>query len=559
MPLQRRAQAWALRLLPWLPYILVAGTVMIPLLGPGFIFAPDMTFAPKLPMPDAVTPSYPFFALLHGVNFLIPATVIQKLILCTALVLPGIGMHRLTRLWHLPSVNTTEWQWACYVSGLVYMVNPFVYSRLMTGQYLVLLGYGLLPFAVSALWRYASGPGRDTGVRLCLLILALSALSLHTLGIFAVVMVAVLLSKGYQRRQQEAWLRQLIKTTALLVVAVLGASSYWLVPALAGSGSTAQIVSNFGAADISAFAVQGDGLGRLGNVLGLQGFWADARNLYLMPGDIFSGWIAPLILLWLLVLAGVVWLWRVHRPLVLLLGTLAVLGICLALSTSIDSLSPLIAKATAAVPFVAAYREPQKFLMLTALAYGYFAGVGAIVIREQLRTRTLGQYIHTVTLILLLVPLATAPLLLWGCYGQFTPRSYPADWYAANNYLNTRLQPGETVLFLPWHLYMRFSFTDGITSNPADKFFDAPVIISDKADYRGAASYFTSTEQKILSNSVLPRASSTQNLSLQLRQLHIRYVILSKNFDYKAYAYLDRQSGIAKTYDSKTLRIYSVK
>ena len=132
--------------------------VMWGLLKPGYLFSVDLAFGPDYPQEifqhhvlgdganlevtgttHLVTVLYATVTYLLG--FILPAWVIQKLFIVLALALSGIAAYRL-----IPSVNT----YGRYFSGLLYMINPFIYVRLLSGSLLSLFSYALLPLAVKA-------------------------------------------------------------------------------------------------------------------------------------------------------------------------------------------------------------------------------------------------------------------------------------------------------------------------------------------------------------------------------------------------------------------------
>src|SRR6476659_7363991 len=131
-------------LLPYVPYLVLSLLVLGPLLLPGFVLTMDMVFTPVLRMPDHVDNTWLFYVLLHVLNFVLPADVIEKTMLLAALMLSGIGAHRILRL--LRPSGEKYVTLAIYIASAFYIINPFVYDRLMSGQYGVVLGYSLLPW-----------------------------------------------------------------------------------------------------------------------------------------------------------------------------------------------------------------------------------------------------------------------------------------------------------------------------------------------------------------------------------------------------------------------------
>jgi hypothetical protein len=140
----------------------------------------------------------PFHYLANAVNAVLPGWLIQKLILLAIFTLAGLGMHRLV---------PAESLWAKYAAGVLYVINPFTYSRFMTGQYLVLAGYALMPWFVGHCYDFLDTPTWRTALRLTLWTAAIGFLSIHFLG-FAVGsrphrILASLLSAIAEHRQAQ--------------------------------------------------------------------------------------------------------------------------------------------------------------------------------------------------------------------------------------------------------------------------------------------------------------------------------------------------------------------
>ena len=126
-------------------YALLALAILLPLLDRGYILTLDMVFTPHFAVPHFSDPHFLFLSLLHVLNFLLPSDIIQKLVLLTIFASAGAGMHYFMASLRSIRIDSHSWDWACYFAGILYVCNPFVYSRFMSGQYLVLLAYALLP------------------------------------------------------------------------------------------------------------------------------------------------------------------------------------------------------------------------------------------------------------------------------------------------------------------------------------------------------------------------------------------------------------------------------
>ena len=75
----------------------------------------------------------------------------ERVLLVAIVLLAGLGVHRLV---------AGERAGLAAFAGVLYAINPFVYDRLLTGQWFLLLGYAVLPWALRALIRTLRGERR---------------------------------------------------------------------------------------------------------------------------------------------------------------------------------------------------------------------------------------------------------------------------------------------------------------------------------------------------------------------------------------------------------------
>lgn len=548
--IKRPAALW-----PVLVYGLLAALILLPLLKPGFILTLDLVFTPQLPMPTQATNEYVLHTLLHMLSLVVPGDVIEKVLLAVILIGSGIGAHRLAAyLQSDQSKDKAAWPLVTgqYLAGALYMINPFTYSRFMAGQYLVLLGYMLLPFFVICLLRFLQKPDWRRCLWLAGMLTLLGAVSIHTLGLALFVGVVGALIYIWQHRQQKDQLIRLIKYGGLAAGAFVVASSYWLGPLLLNKGGTAQAIGQFSASDQQAFMTIGEGVGgKLFNVLHLQGFWAEGRMLYNPVDQYLPGADAAVVALWVLTILGGVALWREGgrtRAALVLLGVAATLAALVAAL----AISPWL---TNHLPLLGGYREPHKFVALVALAFAVLAGQGGAAALGYWQKRRRPVPLGLVAGLLALVPLLLAPTMFWGFSGQLSARHYPSDWSTVNDVLN-RDPANAKVLFLPWHLYMYYGFAARIIANPADKFFDNPIVSSNELEFGGASPTNPDPLKKRLQERILPGGANSRQLGSKLKPLGIKYVLLAKEYDYRTYGYLDRQTDLRLIYKGTALRLY---
>lgn len=509
-------------------YALVALAVLLPLFKPGFILTLDMVFTPELRMPQQVTASWPFHALLHGLNLIIPSDIIQKILLLAVLVLSGIGMHRLVRLLQPAQVG-----WGIYFASVLFMLNPFTYSRFMAGQYMVLLGYALLPWFARLLLQFMHRPELKNALKLGGLAVLIGIISIHTLAAVSVLSLAVLGVVAWRYRSK-------LKAFAMFGAVALGvfivASSYWLVPLAMGQGSTAQTIGSFTAADNAAFGTRGDNpLVRIFHILRLQGFWGEGTAQFLLPQDVMLLWGLVALGILALVIFGAVVLWRQSKALAVFFGASMVVAILMA---------------GGLLPLPPGLREPHKMVALLALGYAVFAAFGVDALLRWLRDKSETAYIAGAVVILIL-PLLYMRVMLWGFHGQLVPAKYPAEWTSVNEQL--RGDQGGAMLFLPWYLYMHFDFAGRIIANPAPQFFDKQTLASTDPELGGATASQTNPRSTALTTIL---ANPAPDLAEQLAKQDIKYILLTKELDYQQYDFLANQPNIEQVTDNDRLTLY---
>ena len=81
--------------------------------------------------------------LINFISCKIPAEIFQKVFLFLILFISAFSMHSLAS-------TITESKAARLYAGLLYMLNPYTYIRLLVGQWFILFAYAVLPLALKA-------------------------------------------------------------------------------------------------------------------------------------------------------------------------------------------------------------------------------------------------------------------------------------------------------------------------------------------------------------------------------------------------------------------------
>lgn len=445
--------------------------------------------------------------------------------------------------------RTLPTRWALS-AGALYALNPYVYERLLAGQWRVVLGYAVLPALVALV---AEGWQRRDPVVLVMFSLAyglVAAVSPHwgyIGGAFLATYCIVKLSSGNSsptigevgrgilsdplpptppvtgREGMRRWRWVAMLFAALIPAAVVyGLLSRWAGDTVGG------VLSGVTEADFRAFATAADPrYGVWGNVVNLYGFWQDDL---LLPKDFFPGWVLAGPLLALLALLGMVDRLRQRDA----LAVASLLVVPLALLFAVGYGSPwtegVVRWLWTTVPGMAGLRDTHKAAGLVAFAYALYAPVGLrfLVMRGNaqegagVRGQSVRMGIGVVSLLLLAVVSSNG--LLGDFHGQVVATPYPAEWTAAEEALRTDGVTG--ALVWPWQGYMAFSWTGGrAVANPARAFFAFPILTGGQSnpDFR------LSSEGSPLDWTVYRLAqgfASLQDEAGFLRALGISHVVL---------------------------------
>lgn len=394
-----------------------------PLLGPGYVLVRDMAFVPRTPLGpqllgvDGVPRGVPSELVIALLSRVVPTGWLQDVVLVAVVVAGAWGAARLA---------PTSSRLAAVAAATAYGWSPYLHERLLLGQWALLVGWAVLPWAVrSALaWRDGGAAWPALGA---LSVAALGgANALLLVGLAVVVCGPVLRTLG-----------------ALAVLSLPWAVPALLQPSVAGDPR-----------GVAAFAANADTpFGVLGSLLTGGGVWArDA----VPDGRSTGSWIAAGLLL-----VAATGLPVLHRRLGRRLTLAALLGLGLALLGVVPGADAALRWAVVHVPATGLLRDGQKWVAPLLLLVS--AALACAV--ERARSWALLGAVAS---------LAALPAAAWGEGGLLQVSHYPASWEAV-----TRQADGP-VLVLPWSLYRAYPWEHGATVlDPATKLLRRPVVDDD--------------------------------------------------------------------------------
>jgi hypothetical protein len=507
-----------------------------PLLRPGTVWlldSPSYLMGPHPALPQgswAAAPwrvvRAPFETALSMVYRFLPWGQVRLLPLLLVPVLATFGFRLLF-----------DGDWiATIASSLLFVVNPFVYERMLAGQEYFLLGVAALPLSVALVVRARSAV--KSGIAVGSMLAALITISPH-LAFIGAVLLAGLIASGLINRTRT------LTMTSVVALGVAGAATLaWVIPSgFAGQSATSGL-------DVQLFQTAADSrLGLLPNVIGMYGFW---RAGWPLAKESLSTW--PLIFAAIIVVAGSGAVSMRHsrfRAPILGIGLAGLGGLLLALGNR-GPTGALYSWLYREAPWFRVMREPQKFLVLLVLAYAVMFGFGV----SALVRGTSSRRARLATLALLLsLPCVYSFRSFWGFAGYIHPSPEPTSWVEANAVMGDG--PG-AVLVLPWHRYVPFPWTQyRVVASPLASAFSRPAILSDDPEF-GALEDLAADPRARSIGPLLRSGASRYRFGARVASLGVAYVVLAKIEDWHADDWLYGRSDLELVGDWEDLAVFRV-
>lgn len=544
------------KLFPILFFALLSLVIILPLLPPGFILTIDMVPIPKVSFPAFSSPFFLYGTLLGIINSVIPSYVSQKLILFLIFFLSGWSMYNLV------GVKNTLFK---LFSGIFYAVNPFVYERVMAGHWNLLLGYALFPFIVWATVNFFRQPNYKSIIFLAALSTLLFSVVVHYTLIF--IAFFVIYAAIYLILHQEQFF-QTAKPIAVFFLLLILFNANWLLPAFLGTSNLGQNIATFNQQDLVAFqSVEDKTFGLIFNLLSGYGFWGEVYDYYILPKNIVFFWPVISAIFIMTAFLGIIKFVTGEDKSKLALGVTLIFMFLISLDLAGGvALRPFTATVFALYdrfPFLRGFREPQKLIGIVMFVYAYFAGFGLSYLLSKIKK---GFKLAVVSSLLLILPFIYTPTIFGGFWGQLKPASYPQSWERIDDVLNQDKE-NFLVLFFPWHQYMKFNFSNNmVIANPAQQFFDKPVIASQ--NYETVPLYTHDDRPEALHVDGLLRiekegvnllgdnVAEKPDWGRDLAVVDIKYIILSKDPGWTDYLFLDESPRLTKIFEDETIILY---
>ncbi len=527
-------------------FALVVMLVVLPwFLKPGYLFFTDFSWGPNL-RANWAEPHYLFYKVIHLLSSLFPVSFLQKLFIALTLFMTLVGGRKLIAYF---TSNT----WVLYIVSLFALFNPFVYDRLLYGQISIVLAYAFLLYMLGSLLE-----GVDKYKKSQVLLASVScalALQFSLHSIFFIIPLLIIVALYYYREKISPRVILLRIVTIGFVIVLININ--WIYGVVTNTSPSERFIrSGITKNDLQAFATTGDtSLEVVKNVFMFSGFWGKEQFRYTDLSDLKSLWGKSFLILLPIIILGLYIGLRSgkYRLLSTCLLLLALLSVFLAVGIK----SSLGQKVTywmfENMPYYKGLRETQKWVAMLALSYIVFLSIGfnyffsLKFIKE--RSLAFGAFLIGVVFM-------QAPLLFWGFGNQAIPREFPLDWKKVDSVVVQRGMgtcENSKILFLPWHLYMSFGFTERIVANPAPFYFECPVLSGTNMEWGGIYNNSTVVESRVVEEWI-----HTQGDLSVIKNLGVRYIVIAKEVDWRNYLWVTESVELNLIMDYSNIILYEI-
>lgn len=345
-----------------------------------------------------------------------------------------------------------------YLLGVAILsFSPFVYERIMLGQFPMVLSLASLPLVLYLAKRFVESHSLKAAI---LSVLALSLLNLqhHGLIISGTIIAAYFAANAFFSKDRPG----LMKAYALYALIFIAINLYWIVPYLALSKPT--ILSAINTQHLEFFKPPASSsINNLARAAEMYGAWREegikiayksaplptiSGGLWLM----FSGMIIAL----LVFLSLYCIIQKPNEPLSIAMALSWIAGIAIAPGLSHPWTAPLFSWLFSSVPMFAGFRDSNKWVESIVIAYAILAPVGlALLLKTQKQT------VRNVAFALVIAAVLLANYTVFGLSDQIRPIEYPHEYLNMTNYA---AESGITV-YLPWSIYNTYNWSAPIGSD----------------------------------------------------------------------------------------------
>jgi len=433
---------------------------------------------------------------------------------------------------------------AKFFAGLMFLVNPFIYFRLISGQVGVIIGAILLFVVIKLLMDYFESRNKLKALKIGLILAFTAGVSLHFFAMFCFFVFPLFfvfyLWKEYSNKNSN--LKKFILDTLVLFGLIVLVNLFWVALMFVPSSGF-----SFSAPYDETYFFQSRALDELNTALTsitMYGFWHESypKAIDMLPSFI---WLPIFLVILFVSVRGFVEEEDFFKKTPFAL--LALIAVIFATGVSAPATKTIFDFFFESIPFFSGFREPGKFIALIVMFYSVFGAVFIDRLSFSLEKSSRKIFLAITIILLIILPLIFSFNLFFGLNGFINSHELPEEYYSAKEFLSKDNSNYQMVYF-PFHMYQQFSFTDYKTATPFTWFFDKETIVG-----TDEMAHEVGVKQMINDNIT---SQNKVSFSKQLAKYNIKYIILANELDYTRYEFLENSLGFSKVFEEGSLRIF---
>lgn len=455
-----------------------------------------------------------FLSSIFGLELVSKVYVVGVVALCGVLMFKAlVGFRDL--------FNQSRNYVVCFIGALVFTINPWVTSRILSGHFFILSSYAFTPIFLYYLVRYFDSDNDKYGFIKCSFLFSLVSMTSNH-GFIMSLILSFIITLWYLVVFRKGVV--ILKSLFVFIISIL-INSFWIFPTINMVFSGFRDISFI--QDIStALSVNADWF----NVIRFLGyFWSPYDKEIYLIGDLFQKiWLALSFLSPVLVLISIIFN-RKTRNFNLFLMFVYVISIVLSQGTNFLGSYYL---DFVHIPFMQLFRDPNKLLYLASIASALIIGTSLHVVLYQIKYVVTHEgysvelnKLFTV-LIIVSVFFVNFPWLSGNFNGFYKPSVRPQYSLESEDWLDE--QPGDfRVLYLPLMNYLWFNWTHTGVNEPIRYLSPVPVFnppFSAEYDVSPYSTVFLNYLANSLYDGSIKNAGQLLNLAL------VRYVVVRLDF-----------------------------
>ena len=536
---------WILVFLSLFPYIIQN----------GYFLWIDFIFWPEISLIDwQYYPNYTLWIQFQKLlSYILPTIIIQKLIFIWFFIIWIFSIRKFMSIF-------TQNKFIIFILSLLFIINPFIYPRLVQWQMYILFASALLPFVYYFLYK-------NSLLRLSIIIWIILSFSPHFVFIIIPLILAYYIINGLDIKNKY----QII----YWIFIILLINIYWIL-----NINDKTNILNFNINDIQSFQSHSIYFKNIYlEVLSLNWFWGDVEKRYLIEINNFKyfylifliGWT----ILWMLIS------WKKDRRNFFFFSILIIIWFILSLWISEKNIfQPFNMFLYENIPFYIWMRESNKFSILLLIWYIYFIILSLDYILSKIRYKI---NILLIVFFIIIMHWSSMVQIFWW---QIKWYKYPESWHEikylidkkendklsqCNFKTNNITKTCYSVISFPRHQSIWLGFIKKIITNPVWVFFWKQVLLWDNIEIRNIYSQSTRPESKIIEKYIwlnwlfkkeILRQEDLKSFINDLTWLGIKNIILLKEADYKNYGNifleLQKKSFIKIEKENDIITLYTI-